>query len=115
MDRDVWKARVLAGIGVFANRDCQSQARTPMAAAVSSFDEAVNLLFDDYDAAGFFEAHAPDLPHTRQLQALFGELDTLIEQLDSSDASFKRSAAWERIVDTSGRLYDLLSADWQER
>jgi len=116
MDSELWKQNVLAAISTFADREYQERAWTREGVVVSSFTEAVNLLFDDYNAESFFAVYAPKLPHGVELRRLFVELDTLIEQLDASqdDASLIQTAAWDKVLTTAGKLRDLLTTDWPE-
>jgi hypothetical protein len=98
MSPQQWAERIAAALNELQDRDYQERVwLRGLGPEVSSLDEVVNRLFDDYDLAGFLEQ-----PHVRTCAPLVTSLRALEESLRAVDDGPITQAAlasreWERV------------------
>jgi hypothetical protein len=109
MSPEQWTERVAGALNDLQDRDYQERVwLRGLGPEVSSFDEVVNRLFDDYDLAGFLKQ-----PHVRVRTSLVDSLRAVQDSLKGVDEvpmtlATLRSPAWECVRRDARAALELL-------
>jgi hypothetical protein len=114
MTSKVWCCRIMATLSELSDSDYQSQVwihGDP--GRISSFTEAVNRLYDDYDLGGFLAKVVPSLEHSGEIAATLATLGNALERIDERLAASTIVALpeWPRIRELAGSAKRLLSEE----